>query len=117
MHVIQSICRLGYVRSALIINGLNRLWAKVCSRLGRLHRPRAALYSRSAPLTVTSAMAKQYLGATPRRGLEYLIAILFWNSIYFFSPSPPLPIVLRHQGPQLDWGMGLDFLVCVAVYG
>jgi hypothetical protein len=62
-------------------------------------------------------MAKQYLGATPRRWVEYLAAILIGNAIYYFSLLPHLPAPLRHQGPQVDWGMGVDFLVCVGVYG
>jgi hypothetical protein len=62
-------------------------------------------------------MAKQYLGATPRRWVEYLAAILIGNAIYYFSLVPHLPAPLRHQGPQVDWGMGVDFLVCVGVYG
>lgn len=62
-------------------------------------------------------MATQFLGATPRRWLEYLVAILLGNLIYYFSLVPHLPEALRHEGFQLDWGMLLDFIVCVAVYG
>jgi hypothetical protein len=62
-------------------------------------------------------MAKRYLGATPRRWLEYLGAIILGNAIYYFSLAPHLPVSLRHQTPKLDWGMALDFLVCVGVYG
>lgn len=62
-------------------------------------------------------MATQFLGATPRRWLEYLVAILLGNLIYYFSLVPHLPEALRHEGFQLDWGMLLDFIVCVTVYG
>jgi hypothetical protein len=62
-------------------------------------------------------MADQFLGATPRRWLEYLVAILIGNAIYYFSLVPHLPDFLRHQGFRTDWGAGIDFLVCVAVYG
>jgi hypothetical protein len=62
-------------------------------------------------------MARQFLGVTPRRWLEYLIAILVGNAIYFFSFAPHLPDYLRHQGFRTDWGEALDFLVCAAVYG
>ncbi|HKV04429.1 MAG TPA: hypothetical protein VJO53_04895 [Candidatus Acidoferrales bacterium] len=62
-------------------------------------------------------MARQFLGATPRRWLEYLIAILLGNAIYYFSLFPHLPNELRHQGFSMDGGVAVDFLVCVAVYG
>lgn len=62
-------------------------------------------------------MTRQFLGATPRRWLEYLAAILLGNLIYFFSLVPHLPEALRHQGFQMDWGVAVDFVVCVAVYG
>jgi hypothetical protein len=62
-------------------------------------------------------MPQQFLGVTPRRWLEYLIAILIGNAIYYFSLFPHLPDSLRHQGFQMDWGVALDFIVCVAVYG
>lgn len=63
------------------------------------------------------AMARQFLGATPRRWLEYLIAILVGNAIYFFSLVPHLPSALRHQAMRVDWGTGIDFAVCAGVYG
>jgi hypothetical protein len=62
-------------------------------------------------------MARQFLGVTPRRWLEYLIAILLAQVIYYFSLVPYLPDALRHHGSEIDLGMGVDFLVCVAVYG
>jgi len=62
-------------------------------------------------------MARQFLGITLRRWLEYLAAILIGNAIYYFSLVPHLPEALRHQGFQIDWGMLLNFAVCVAVYG
>ena len=66
---------------------------------------------------VTLAKQKKILGATPRRWLEYLIAILFGNAIYYFSLSPHLPQSLQHQGFQMDLGSLVDFVVCVAMYG
>jgi hypothetical protein len=62
-------------------------------------------------------MAPRFLGVTPRRWLEYLVAILIGNAIYYLSLVPHLPQAMRHQGFQVDWGMGVDFLVCVAIYG
>lgn len=63
------------------------------------------------------AKARQFIGATPRRWLEYLVAILLGNAIYYFSLAPHLPESLRHQGFQIDAGVALDFAVCVGVYG
>ncbi|MGH9717325.1 MAG: hypothetical protein ACRD4R_11445 [Candidatus Acidiferrales bacterium] len=63
------------------------------------------------------AKQKKIFGATPRRWLEYLVAILFGNAIYYFSLFPHLPGSLRHQGFQMDLGVLVDFLVCVAMYG
>jgi len=62
-------------------------------------------------------MAHQWLGVTPRRWLEYLIAILLGNAIYYFSLVPHLPDTFRHQGYRIDLGMLLDFIICVCVYG
>jgi hypothetical protein len=62
-------------------------------------------------------MSRKFLGVTPRRWLEYLAAILIGNAIYYLSLLPHLPASLQHQGFQTDWGLGLDFVVCVAVYG
>jgi hypothetical protein len=62
-------------------------------------------------------MAQRLLGMTPRRWLEYLVAILVGNAIYYLSLVPHLPEALRHQGFQMDWGVGVDFAVCVAIYG
>jgi hypothetical protein len=60
---------------------------------------------------------RQFLGATPRRWLEYLAAILIGNAVYFYSLMPHLPESLRHKGFQTDWGTVLDLAVCGAVYG
>jgi hypothetical protein len=63
------------------------------------------------------ATARQFLGASPRRWLEYLIAILLGNAIYFFSLAPHLPVSMRHVTPATDWGTLVDFVVCACVYG
>jgi len=63
------------------------------------------------------ATSRQFLGATPLRWLEYLIAILLGNTIYYFSLYPYLPDILRHRGFAVDWGNLVDFVVCVGVYG
>lgn len=54
---------------------------------------------------------------TPRRWIEYSIAILLGNAIYFFILFPSAPRVLQHQPFRFDPGLVLDFLLCVAVYG
>jgi hypothetical protein len=62
-------------------------------------------------------MPRKFLGTTLRRWLEYLIAILIGNAIYYFSLVPHLPEPLRHQGFHVDLGMLVDFVICVGVYG
>lgn len=54
--------------------------------------------------------------STARRWAEYLIAILAGNIIYL-AIEPELPILLRHRMFQIDLGLALDFLICVALYG
>jgi len=62
-------------------------------------------------------MPQKFLGASPRRWLEYLAAILLGNAIYYFSLLPHLPDPLQHRGFQADLGLLIDFVVCAAVYG
>jgi hypothetical protein len=62
-------------------------------------------------------MARPFLGVTLRRWLEYLVAILLGNAIYYFSLTPYLPDSLRHQGFLIDAGVLVDFVICVLVYG
>jgi hypothetical protein len=54
---------------------------------------------------------------TARRWIEYLIAILVGNGIYFLVLYPALPAILQHQPFRFDAGLVLDFLLCVAFYG
>ncbi len=54
---------------------------------------------------------------TPRRWVEYLIAILAGNGIYFAVLHPSLPPALQHQAFGFDVGLLIDFLCCVLVYG
>lgn len=61
---------------------------------------------------------------TARRWIEYTVAILAGNAVYFLILFPGLPPSLQHQPPsggilpfELDAGLLLDFLCCVAVYG
>lgn len=54
---------------------------------------------------------------TARRWIEYLIAILTGNAMYFLLLFPALPRILQHQPFRFDPGLVLDFLLCVLVYG
>jgi hypothetical protein len=60
---------------------------------------------------------RQFLGVTPTRWLEYFVAILMGNAIYYLSLAPHLPDAFRHQGFEIDGGVVIDFVVCVGVYG
>jgi len=62
-------------------------------------------------------MAQKFLGVTPRRWLEYLVAIILGNAIYYLSLLPHLPDALKHKLYNPDAGLLLDFLVCLGVYG
>ncbi|HEV2289086.1 MAG TPA: hypothetical protein VGR81_09050 [Candidatus Acidoferrales bacterium] len=59
----------------------------------------------------------RFLGTELRRWLEYLAAIVIGNAIYFLSLFAYLPMDLRHQTYKIDLGTGLDFIICVVVYG
>jgi hypothetical protein len=54
---------------------------------------------------------------TRRRWIEYLVAILAGNGIYFAVLHPGLPESLRHAPFRMDAGLLIDFLCCVLVYG
>ena len=51
-----------------------------------------------------------------RRLGEYLVAV-FGGNILFLILEPHLPAVLRHQAFRVDWGLGVDFAICVVLYG
>ncbi len=53
---------------------------------------------------------------SPVRWLEYLLAILAGNAVYFLVLTPGLPEWLRHRPFRLDAGLVLDFAVCVFCY-
>ena len=63
------------------------------------------------------AKSRQFLGLSATKWLEYLIAILVGNAIYYLSLAPHLPESLRHQGFGIDAGALVDFAICVGVYG
>lgn len=54
---------------------------------------------------------------TLRRWIEYLVAVLVGNAIYFLVLFPVLPESLQHQPLQMDAGLLLAFLCCVGIYG
>ncbi len=53
---------------------------------------------------------------TPRRWIEYLVAVLAGNAIYFAVLFRSLPPSFRHDPGRIDAGLLLDFLCCVLVY-
>lgn len=54
---------------------------------------------------------------TLRRWIEYLVAVLVGNAIYFLVLFPVLPESLQHQPLHMDAGLLLAFLCCVGIYG
>jgi hypothetical protein len=54
--------------------------------------------------------------STSRRWAEYLVSVLAGNIAYLFI-EPQLPSVMRHRMFRVDLGLGIDFMMCVAIYG
>ncbi|MEP6770147.1 MAG: hypothetical protein ABJC61_15845 [Acidobacteriota bacterium] len=54
---------------------------------------------------------------TPRRWVEYTVAILAGNAVYFLVLFSGLSPSMQHQPFKVDAGLLLDFLCCIAVYG
>jgi len=52
-----------------------------------------------------------------RRYWKMLVAILGGNFLYFVVLYPYLPPGARHRPNQLDWGLAVDFWICLALYG
>ena len=46
-----------------------------------------------------------------------LVAVLVGNAVYFLLLYPYLPPAARHQPFRLDWGVAVDFWVCLVVWG
>ena len=47
---------------------------------------------------------------------RYLIAVVVGNAIYF-GIEQYLPTKAQHQPYHIDWGLAVDFWICVACYG
>lgn len=53
---------------------------------------------------------------TKRRWIEYLIAVLAGNAMYFLVLLPGLPPRFQNQPNRFDLGLLLDFACCLLVY-
>jgi hypothetical protein len=85
---------------------------------GKQRKPRASHPYDSAEDALERVMPEEILHRmTARRLLEYLVAIVLGNTIYLLSVQPHLPASMHHTIFRIDWGLGLDFLICAAVYG
>jgi hypothetical protein len=51
-----------------------------------------------------------------RRFWQALIAVLAGNAVYF-AAEPHLPPRARHTPFAIDWGLAVDFWICLAIYG
>ena len=49
--------------------------------------------------------------------LKALIAVVAGNLLYFFVLTPILPLRARHTIFQIDFGLIVDFWVCIVVFG
>jgi hypothetical protein len=52
-----------------------------------------------------------------RRNWKLLTAVLGGNLLYFGVLYPYLPAAARHRPSRLDWGLVVDFWICLAVFG
>jgi hypothetical protein len=50
------------------------------------------------------------------RWVSALAAVVAGNALYFILLVPALPARLRHRPFALDAGLGLDFVICLALY-
>lgn len=57
------------------------------------------------------------LSFVPRNWLKALLAVVLGNVVYFLLLMPRLPPAGRHYPNRLDWGLVVDFWVCIAMYG
>jgi len=53
---------------------------------------------------------------TKRRWIEYAIAVVVGNAIYFTVLHPGLPPALQNQPGRFDLGLLVDFACCLLVY-
>lgn len=52
-----------------------------------------------------------------RRYWKMLVAVLGGNFLYFGVLFPHLPPAAQHRPARLDWGLAVDFWICLALYG
>ena len=51
-----------------------------------------------------------------RNFFESLVAVLTGNAVYFLL-MPHLPEQVRHNPQRLDFGLLLDFCICLVIWG
>jgi hypothetical protein len=51
-----------------------------------------------------------------RRFARSLVAVLLGNALYFGTLAH-LPARAQHKPFQIDWGLAIDFWICLAIYG
>jgi hypothetical protein len=52
-----------------------------------------------------------------RKHWKTLVAVLGGNALYFGVLYPYLPPEAQHRRNQLDWGLVIDFWICLAIWG
>jgi hypothetical protein len=70
------------------------------------------------PKVVRTWMTDKIRKATffPATDRQSLAAVLAGNAIYF-SVERFLPVRAQHQIYQIDWGLAVDFWMCLVCYG
>lgn len=49
--------------------------------------------------------------------LKSFIAVVIGNLLYFFVLMPHLPPLARHRRDRIDFGLLVDFWICVVIWG
>ena len=81
-----------------------------------LIRPGVA-FLRALLRTGLSGARMTYNAGVLRRHWKTLVAVLGGNFLYFGVLYSYLPPEAQHRRNELDWGLVLDFWICLAIYG
>lgn len=49
--------------------------------------------------------------------LRVLVAVIAGNLVYYLLLAPYLPLAARHRRGQVDIGLFIDFVICLAIWG
>lgn len=82
-----------------------------------INREICTLLARSRQNTMQRPRPKNPTVIALHRHWKVWLAVIGGNLLYFAVLFPRLPAAARHESYRLDWGLLVDFWVCLAVYG